>query len=99
MVGNLLQEVGYHVLMLGAEVPSGSLGEAADRHEVDVICMSSTLPGRNHETLRSIDEIRDRRPSAWAVRAVRAMRAMRAMRVRSAHCFTSVPTVTCGQWI
>jgi methanogenic corrinoid protein MtbC1 len=74
MVGNLLQEAGYHVLMLGAEVPSRSLGEAADRHEVDVICMSSTLRGRNHETLRSIDEIRDRRPSARFVIGGRGLR-------------------------
>ena len=61
MVGNLLREAGYHVLMLGAEVPAWSLGDAADRHQVDVICISATLHGRTNETLRMIDEIRERR--------------------------------------
>ena len=63
MVGNLLHEAGYHVLMLGAEVPAWSLGDAAHRHRVDVICISATLHGRTNETLRMIDEVRERRPA------------------------------------
>ena len=74
MVGNLLREAGYHVLMLGAEVPAWSLGETADRHDVDVICMSSTLSGRTDETLRVMDEIRERRPSVRFVIGGRGLR-------------------------
>ena len=46
MVGNLLRGAGYDVVMLGADVPADSLGAAARRHDVDVICLSATLPGR-----------------------------------------------------
>ena len=74
MVGNLLREAGYDVLMLGAEVPAWSLGEAADRHEVDVICLSSTLLGRTDETLRVMDQVRERRPSARFVIGGRGLR-------------------------
>jgi methanogenic corrinoid protein MtbC1 len=64
MVGNLLRDAGYHVLMLGAEVPARSLGETAERHGADVICVSSTMPSRSRDTLRMLDEVRAARPSA-----------------------------------
>jgi MerR family transcriptional regulator, light-induced transcriptional regulator len=63
MVANLLRGVGYDVLMLGADVPAWSIGAAARRHDVDVICLSSTLPGRSTEIIRVIDEIREHRPT------------------------------------
>jgi MerR family transcriptional regulator, light-induced transcriptional regulator len=67
MVANLLRAAGYHVLALGAEVPAQSLVAVADRHGVDVICLSSTLPGRANDTLRMIDDVRRGRPSAQFV--------------------------------
>ncbi len=62
MVENLLLDAGYDVLMLGADVPGWTLGDAAGRHDVDVVCMSSTMLGRCTETVRVIDEVRERRP-------------------------------------
>ncbi len=64
MVGNLLREAGYHVLMLGAEVPTWSLGEAAERYGADIVCVSATMPGRSRDTVRMLDEILEARPSA-----------------------------------
>ncbi len=63
MVANLLRGAGYDVMMLGPDVPTYSLGEAAQRHNIDVICVSVTLPDRGRETLRVIDAIRELRPS------------------------------------
>lgn len=64
MVANLLRGAGYDVLMLGANVPGESLGEAAERYGADVICMSATMPGSVQDTLAVIDAVRARRPTA-----------------------------------
>ncbi len=64
MVANLLRGVGYEVLMLGADVPALSLGLAARRHAIDVICLSWTLPGHTSEIVGVIDEIREHYPAA-----------------------------------
>ncbi|MGH2893995.1 MAG: cobalamin B12-binding domain-containing protein [Solirubrobacteraceae bacterium] len=64
MVENLVRFAGYDVLMLGADVPAGTLAAAARHHEVDVLCLSSTMPGRRDELLRVIDEVRQAWPSA-----------------------------------
>ena len=45
MIGDLLREAGYDVMMLGANVPARDLGASAGRYQADVVCMSSTLPG------------------------------------------------------
>ena len=44
MVGNLLRDAGYDVVMLGADVPAEALGASARRHRPDVICLSATMP-------------------------------------------------------
>ncbi len=64
MVANLLRGDGYQVLMLGADVPAWSLGLAARRHEIDVICLSWTLPGPTSQIVGVIDEIREHYPAA-----------------------------------
>src|SRR5215213_5511259 len=45
MIANLLRDAGYDITMLGADVPARALAAAARRHEPDVICLSSTMPG------------------------------------------------------
>jgi methanogenic corrinoid protein MtbC1 len=67
MVANLLRGAGYEVVMLGADVPVRYIAAAARRHEVEVICMSSTMPGRTDEVMRAIDEARETWPSAGFV--------------------------------
>jgi methanogenic corrinoid protein MtbC1 len=67
MVENLLRGAGYDVVMLGPDVPAHALGAAAQRHEVDVVCISSTMPARIDEVLTAIDEIQQQRPSAGFV--------------------------------
>lgn len=64
MVSNLLRGGGYDVLMLGADVPPHALGSAARHHEVEVICLSSTMPGQAGRVLNSVDEVRRQWPAA-----------------------------------
>lgn len=63
MVENLVRESGYDVVMLGADVPAPAIATAAQLHEVDVLCLSATMPGRREAILTVIDEVRDARPS------------------------------------
>ena len=67
MIGDLLREVGYDVLMLGADVPAHALAAAADRHSADVVCLSSTMPGGGDRTLIAIHEVQRTRPAAGFV--------------------------------
>lgn len=64
MVENLVRGAGYHVVMLGADVPAPTLAVAARQHQVDVLCLSSTMPGRRDEMLAVIDEVRQVWPEA-----------------------------------
>ena len=64
MVGNLLRESGYDVLMLGPDVPAPALAGAARRHQPDVVCMSATMPGGSDQVLVAIHEIQQACPSA-----------------------------------
>jgi methanogenic corrinoid protein MtbC1 len=64
MVANLLRGSGYDVVMLGADVPAMALAAAARRLDAQVICMSSTMPGRADQVLNAIEEVRRLRPSA-----------------------------------
>jgi MerR family transcriptional regulator, light-induced transcriptional regulator len=57
MIANLLREAGYQVRMLGADVPPTDLAALADRHQPDVICMSSTMPGGGDQVMISIHEV------------------------------------------
>ena len=67
MIANLLREAGYHVVMLGADVPARDLAAAASRHEPDVICLSATMPGGEDQALISIHEVQRERPAAGFV--------------------------------
>ncbi len=67
MVGNLLRDAGYDVVMLGADVPVDALGGAATRYRPDVICMSATLPGRVGYVVAAIDEVQRRAPGVGFV--------------------------------
>lgn len=67
MVENLLRGAGYQVVMLGPDVPAGSLGDVARRLATDVVCMSLTMAGRKGEILSAIDNVRLAVPSAGFV--------------------------------
>jgi len=67
MTGNLLHQAGYDVLMVGADVPPADLGDSARRHEPDVVCLSSTMPGGADSIWVSIDEVQLQRPEAGFV--------------------------------
>jgi methanogenic corrinoid protein MtbC1 len=77
MIGNLLREAGYDVLMLGADVPARDLGASAGRYEADVVCMSSTMPGGMDRIWVSIDEVQQSRPGAGFVVGGRGLSRMR----------------------
>ena len=64
MVENLLRGAGYEVVMLGPDVPSGTLGDVAKRLRTDVVCMSLTMSGSDSEILSAIDHVRREVPSA-----------------------------------
>jgi methanogenic corrinoid protein MtbC1 len=64
MVGDLLRDAGYEVVMLGADVPSGALAASASRFEPEVICLSSTMPRSGDQVLISIHEVQQRWPAA-----------------------------------
>ena len=67
MVGNLLRDAGYDTVMLGANVPPEALGASVRRHSPDVICMSSTRPGRFAHVLNAIDAARQHAPGVGFV--------------------------------
>jgi methanogenic corrinoid protein MtbC1 len=64
MIGNLLRDSGYDVLMLGPDVPAGDLAASAGRYEPQVICLSTTMPGGTDRVLLAIDEVQRVRPEA-----------------------------------
>lgn len=67
MCHGLLREAGYETVMLGADVPPQSLAQCASRHEPDVVCLSSTMPGGGDQLLIAIHEIQLERPAAGFV--------------------------------
>src|SRR5690349_3113775 len=75
MVANLLRETGYEVVMLGADVPAGALAAAASRHQPQVICLSSTMPGGADRLLMAIDAVQQECPGASFVVGGRALTA------------------------
>jgi methanogenic corrinoid protein MtbC1 len=79
MIDQLLREAGYHVVMLGADVPARELAVAAARLEVDVICLSATMPGGGDQVLIAIHDVQRARPAAGFVVGGRGL----ASRVRS----------------
>ncbi len=67
MVANLLRDVDYDVVMLGADVPADALAASAGRYEPHVICLSTTMPGGGDQVLISIHEMQQQWPGAGYV--------------------------------
>ena len=57
MIDNLLRDAGYTVLMLGPDVPLGSLAESASVHEPQVVCLTATMPDASDRLMLAIHEI------------------------------------------
>jgi MerR family transcriptional regulator, light-induced transcriptional regulator len=64
MIGNLLREAGYDVLMLGPDVPRADLAASAGRYEPHVLCMSTTMPGGSDQTLLAVEAVQEAWPAA-----------------------------------
>ncbi|HEX5622073.1 MAG TPA: cobalamin-dependent protein [Solirubrobacteraceae bacterium] len=62
MVANVLQDAGYEVMMVGADVPAAALASLAGRHEPDVVCLSATMPGSGDQVLVTMHEVQ----RSWA---------------------------------
>ena len=67
MIGSLLRDAGYGVVMVGADVPAEALAASARRHEPDVICLTATMPGGEDQALIAIHEVQRRWPAAGFV--------------------------------
>lgn len=86
MVENLVRGAGFDVVMLGGDVPASAIASAAGHHEVDVLCLSSTMPGRRDVILTVIDEVRDVRPSVPVVLGGRGLTVEDQMRAQVQVC-------------
>jgi MerR family transcriptional regulator, light-induced transcriptional regulator len=64
MAANLLRDAGYHVVMLGPDVPPDALAAAAGRHRPDVVCLSSTMRDGADRLLVAMDEVQQDWPAA-----------------------------------
>ena len=73
MIANLLRDAGYDVMMLGADVPPDALAASARRHQPDVICLSSTMPGGAEKVLVAIHEVQQAWPATGFVVGGRAL--------------------------
>jgi len=73
MIGNLLREAGYDVLMLGPDVPADALAASARSYRPDVVCLSSTMVGGADKVAVCIDEVRQLWPGAGFVVGGRAL--------------------------
>jgi len=73
MISDLLREAAYDVLMLGGDVPAPALAEAARRHDADVICLTSTMPGGADRVLLAIHAVQEVRPGTGFIIGGRAL--------------------------
>ena len=73
MVGNLLREAGYRVVMLGGDVPQQALAASASRHRPAVICLSATMPGGGDRLLLGMYAAQRAWPDARFVLGGRAL--------------------------
>jgi methanogenic corrinoid protein MtbC1 len=64
MSANLLNEAGYEVVMLGADVPLEELAVCAARIEPDVVCLSATMGAGRGTLVTALDAIGRRCPHA-----------------------------------
>ncbi len=67
MVGNLLRDAGYDVVMLGPDVPSDALAASVRRHAPAVVCMSATLPSSLQGVVSAIEEVHRASPEVGFV--------------------------------
>ena len=64
MAADLLAAAGYDTRFLGADVPVGALGEAAERHGPEVVCLTLTMPETEPVLWRTVDRLASARPTA-----------------------------------
>ena len=83
MVGNLLHEGGYDVMMIGGDVPIHALAHAAQRHDPDAICVSATMPVSADRLVQSIRDVRSLTPGVGFVVGGRGLNPAVAGRLRS----------------
>jgi MerR family transcriptional regulator, light-induced transcriptional regulator len=86
MVENLVRASGYDVVMLGPDVPASTLAAAARYHRVDVLCLSSTMPGRRDDVIAMIDAVRLEWPEAAFVLGGRGLTVEDQMRPQVQFC-------------
>jgi methanogenic corrinoid protein MtbC1 len=67
MIGNLLRNTGYDVVMIGPDVPPEALAIAVLRHRPDVLCLSATMPSAGDRLLLAIEEVQDAWPGVGFV--------------------------------
>ena len=67
MVGHLLRDAGYDVVMLGSDVPPYALADSAGRLRPDVICLTATMPGGGDQVLIAIHEVQAECPGTGFV--------------------------------
>ena len=68
MVGSLLRDAGYRVVMVGADVPAEALAVSArSATSRTSICLSATMPGGEDQVLIAIHEVQQAWPSAGFV--------------------------------
>jgi methanogenic corrinoid protein MtbC1 len=67
MIGSLLRDAGYSVVMVGADVPAEALAVSARRHTADVVCLTATMPGGEDQALIAIHEVQQQWPFAGFV--------------------------------
>ncbi len=67
MIANLLQDAGYEVIMLGADVSGDALQDAVSRHRPHVICLSATLPPGADELPGLIQRLSEHNPQTGFV--------------------------------
>lgn len=74
MAGSILSNAGYGVVMLGADVPSGDLPGAIDRHRPAVVGVSATMSGLAGELAAVIERVRAHAPAIGMIAGGPAVR-------------------------
>jgi methanogenic corrinoid protein MtbC1 len=75
MVGELLRDAGYPIVMLGANVPADALVACVRRRRPDVLCLSATMPGMSGPMCRALDQVHQAIPSTQFVIGGRSLSA------------------------
>jgi methanogenic corrinoid protein MtbC1 len=62
LLGDVFRWQGWEVFPLFSEMPENEITEAVYRHQIDLICLSVSLPG---QTIRAIKTVKTLRQSGW----------------------------------